>query len=46
MRGLFRAGVSRWMLSFIGVALLAALVWVFGPLQEGFEAPLPRLMVI
>lgn len=37
---------SRWFLSFIGIAILAALVWFFGPLLSAFEDWLPRLIVI
>src|SRR5882724_8528851 len=36
---------SRWVLSFVGVAILALLVWFFGPLIEFFEGWLPRLVV-
>jgi type VI secretion system protein ImpL len=38
--------LSRWLLSFIGVAILAALVWIFGPLLAAFAAVLPRALVI
>ena len=38
--------LSRWVLSFVGVAVLAALVWVFGPLLEMFDGWLARLIVI
>ena len=38
--------LSRWMLSFVGVALLAMLVWLFGPLLTPFEGWLPRLLVV
>jgi type VI secretion system protein ImpL len=37
---------SRWVLSFIGVAILGLLVWFFGPLIEMFEGWLPRLVVV
>src|SRR6185369_10050899 len=37
---------SRWLLSFVGVAILALLVWFFGPLIELFEGWLPRLVVV
>lgn len=37
---------SRWFLSFIGVALLAVLVWVFGPFLAGFEGWVARAAVI
>ena len=37
---------SRWALSFIGVALLAVLVWFFGPLLTPLESWLARLAII
>lgn len=37
---------SRWVLSFVGVAILAALVWLFGPLLEFLEGWLPRLAIV
>jgi type VI secretion system protein ImpL len=37
---------SRWVLSFVGVAILGLLVWFFGPLIESFEGWLPRLVVV
>src|SRR5258708_39730602 len=37
---------SRWVLSLVGVAILALLVWFFGPLFELFEGWLPRLVVV
>ncbi len=37
---------SRWVLSFVGVAILGLLVWFFGPLIEFFEGWLPRLVVV
>ncbi len=37
---------SRWLLTFIGTALLAALVWVFGPFLAALEPWLPRAAVI
>ena len=30
--------LSRWVLSFVGIAILAVLVWLFGPLIPSFEA--------
>ena len=30
--------VSRWFLSFVGIALLAVLVWFFGPFLEFLES--------
>ena len=43
MRAVLRFLGSRWFLSFIGVALLSALVWLFGPflafLESGSPAP-------
>ncbi len=41
-----RVLLSRWTLSFVGVALLAALVWFFGPLLSWFEEVWPRLLLI
>ena len=38
--------LSRWVLSFVGVAVLALLVWLFGPLLEILEGLLPRLAII
>ncbi len=38
--------MTRWVFSFIGMALLAALVWVFGPLLPALEPWLPRLIAI
>jgi type VI secretion system protein ImpL len=38
--------ISRWVLSFIGVAILAALVWFFGPLVEMLEGWVPRAAII
>ena len=38
--------VARWFLSFIGTALLAALVWFFGPFLEAFESWVVRLAII
>ena len=38
--------VSRWFLTFIGVALLSWLVWYFGPLLAFFEGWLPRVIAV
>ncbi|MGE4076386.1 MAG: type VI secretion system membrane subunit TssM [Reyranella sp.] len=38
--------VSRWVLSFVGVAILAALVWLFGPLLQPLEGWIPRAAII
>jgi type VI secretion system protein ImpL len=38
--------LSRWVLSFVGIAILAALVWLFGPLLPAFEDWVPRLSVV
>jgi type VI secretion system protein ImpL len=38
--------VSRWVLTFVGTAMLATLVWLFGPLVDALEPELPRAMVI
>ena len=37
---------SRWVLSFVGVAILALLVWFFGPLLALLEGWVARLVVI
>ncbi len=46
MQALLRFLTSRWVLSFLGVAILALLVWFFGPLIEFLESWLPRLVVV
>jgi type VI secretion system protein ImpL len=46
MQAALRILTSRWLLSFVGVAILALLVWFFGPLIELFEGWLPRLVVV
>jgi type VI secretion system protein ImpL len=38
--------LSRWVLSFVGIAILAVLVWLFGPLLPSFEDWVPRLSVV
>jgi type VI secretion system protein ImpL len=38
--------LSRWVLSFVGIAILALLVWLFGPLLPSFEDWVPRLAVV
>ena len=38
--------LSRWVLSFVGIAILALLVWLFGPLIPSFESWVPRLAVV
>ncbi len=38
--------LSRWVLSFVGIAILAVLVWLFGPLLPSFEDWVPRLAVV
>jgi type VI secretion system protein ImpL len=37
---------SRWFLSFVGTALLAVLVWFFGPLVALLESSLVRLAIV
>ena len=37
---------SRWVLSFVGVAILALLIWFFGPLLPLLEGWVARLVVI
>lgn len=46
MRAVLNFLLSRWVLSFVGVAILALLVWFFGPLVELLEGWLARLVVI
>jgi type VI secretion system protein ImpL len=46
MRAVLRFLGSRWFLSFIGVALLSALVWLFGPFLSFLEDWLPRVIII
>ncbi|HKS89064.1 MAG TPA: hypothetical protein VJR70_06455, partial [Stellaceae bacterium] len=38
--------VARWALSFLGTALLAALVWFFGPFVPALEGWIVRLVII
>jgi type VI secretion system protein ImpL len=38
--------ISRWVLSFVGIAILSALVWFFGPLIEMLEGWIPRTAII
>lgn len=37
---------SRWVLSFVGTALLGGLVWVFGPFVPTLEGVLARALII
>ncbi len=37
---------SRWVVSFAGIAILALLVWFFGPLLEPLEGWVPRLAIV
>ena len=46
MRAVLRFLGSRWFLTFIGVALLAALVWLFGPFLPYLEDWIPRAAAI
>ena len=46
MAGIIRFLLSRWVLTFIGVALIAALIWVFGPLIGPLEPDAPRIVLI
>src|SRR5215510_8371582 len=46
MQAVLRFLGSRWVLSFIGVAILALLVWFFGPLIEFLEGWVARLAVV
>src|SRR5258708_18055930 len=38
--------LSRWLLSCVGIAILAVLVWLFGALIPSFESWAPRLAVV
>jgi type VI secretion system protein ImpL len=38
--------LSRWVLGFVGVALLGSLVWLLGPLLPALENALPRAAVV
>lgn len=38
--------LSRWVLSFVGIVILAALVWFFGPLVEMLEGWVPRTAIV
>ncbi len=46
MRAVLRFLGSRWFLSFIGVALLGVLVWLFGPFLTFLESWIARTIVI
>ncbi len=46
MRGLFASIASRWLLSFAGTALLAVLVWFFGPFISVLESWGVRLALV
>ena len=46
MNALFAFLIARWALSFLGTALLAALLWVFGPFLSFLEAWEIRLGLI
>ena len=46
MRAVLRFLGSRWFLSFLGVALLGVLVWLFGPFLAFLEDWIPRAIVI
>jgi type VI secretion system protein ImpL len=46
MRAVLRFLGSRWFLSFIGVALLSVLVWLFGPFLSFLESWITRAIVI
>src|SRR5262245_41143266 len=46
MKAFLRFLLSRWVLSFVGVAILAVLVWLFGPLVEFLEGWVARLAVV
>jgi len=46
MQVVLRALASRWTISFGGIAILAMLIWVFGPLLDALEGWLPRLVCV
>src|SRR5215470_2069692 len=46
MQAVLRFLGSRWVLSFVGVAILALLVWFFGPLVEFLEGWVARLAIV
>ncbi len=46
MRAVLRFFGSRWFLTFIGVALLGVLVWLFGPFLSFLESWITRVIVI
>src|SRR6266545_4213394 len=46
MRAVLRFLASRWFLSCIGVALIAVLVWLFGPSLSSLEGWISRTAVI
>src|SRR5579863_6538848 len=46
MRAVLRFLGSRWFLSFVGVALLSVLVWLFGPFLSFLESWITRAAVI
>ena len=46
MQAVLRVLTSRWLLSFIGTAILALLAWFFAPLVEALEGWLPRLAIV
>jgi type VI secretion system protein ImpL len=46
MTSVLRLLASRWVLSFVGIAILGVLVWLFGPLLEPFEGWPTRLAIV
>src|SRR5215831_16299000 len=46
MRAVLRFLGSRWFLSFVGVALLSVLLWLFGPFLSLLESWITRLVII
>src|SRR6186713_1793204 len=46
MQAFLQILASRWTLSFVGVAILAVLVWLFGPLVDFLESWVARLVVV
>jgi type VI secretion system protein ImpL len=46
MQSVFQVLTSRWLLSFVGTAIVALLVWFFAPLVEALEGWQPRLAIV
>lgn len=46
MRAVSSVLTSRWLISFVGAAILAALGWFFAPLVDALQGLVPRLAVV